>query len=51
MRTYLDHCTYNRLFDDQKNIKIQLETLSKLYIQDQIRLIDFVRIMEGKNEN
>ena len=37
MKIYLDHCTYNRPFDDQRNIKIQLETFAKLYIQDQIR--------------
>jgi hypothetical protein len=37
MRIYLDHCAFNRPFDDQKNIKIQLETSAKLYIQDQIR--------------
>jgi len=37
MRIYLDHCAYNRPFDDQKNIKIQLETSAKLYIQEQIK--------------
>jgi hypothetical protein len=37
MRIYLDHCAYNRPFDDQRNIKNQLETTAKLYIQDQIR--------------
>jgi RNase P subunit RPR2 len=37
MKIYLDHCTYNRPFDDQNNIKNQLETSAKLYIQDQIR--------------
>ena len=37
MRIYLDHCAYNRPFDDQSNIKIQLETYAKLYIQDQIK--------------
>ena len=37
MKIYLDHCTYNRPFDNQNNIKNQLETLAKLYIQDQIR--------------
>jgi hypothetical protein len=37
MKIYLDHCAYNRPFDDQSNIKIQLETLAKLYIQAQIR--------------
>jgi predicted nucleic acid-binding protein len=37
MRVYLDHCAYNRPFDDQSNIKNQLETTAKLYIQAQIR--------------
>jgi hypothetical protein len=37
MKIYLDHCTYNRPFDDQNNIKNQLETSAKLHIQDQIR--------------
>jgi len=37
MRIYLDHCAFNRPFDDQKSIKIQLETSAKLYIQDQIK--------------
>ena len=37
MRIYLDQCTYNRPFDDQNNIKIQLETSAKLHIQDQIK--------------
>jgi len=37
MRVYLDHCAYNRPFDDQKSIKIRLETSAKLYIQAQIR--------------
>jgi predicted nucleic acid-binding protein len=33
----LDHCAYNRPFDDQNNIKNQLETSAKLHIQDQIK--------------
>ncbi len=37
MRIYLDHCTYNRPFDNQNNIMNQLETSAKLHIQDQIR--------------
>jgi hypothetical protein len=37
MRIYLDHCAYNRPFDDQNNIKTQLETRAKLYIQYQIQ--------------
>jgi predicted nucleic acid-binding protein len=37
MKIYLDHCAYNRPFDDQSNVKNQLETTAKLYIQDQIK--------------
>ncbi|MDR1909514.1 MAG: type II toxin-antitoxin system VapC family toxin [Spirochaetaceae bacterium] len=37
MRIYLDQCAYNRPFDDQNNVKNQLETTAKLYIQDQIK--------------
>jgi hypothetical protein len=37
MKVYLDHCAYNRPFDDQNNVKIQLETTAKLYIQNQIK--------------
>ena len=37
MRVYLDNCMFNRPFDDQKHIRIRLETEAKLYIQGQIR--------------
>lgn len=37
MRIYLDNCCYNRPFDDQTHMKIQLETQAKLYIQKEIR--------------
>ena len=37
MRIYLDHCAYNRPFDDQLNVKNQLETMAKLYIQSRIK--------------
>ena len=37
MKIYLDHCAYNRPFDDQSSIKIQLEISAKLYIQEKIR--------------
>lgn len=36
-RVYLDNCCYNRPFDDQTQLKIQLETLAKLKIQKDIR--------------
>ncbi|MDE6607893.1 MAG: hypothetical protein K2K54_09105 [Lachnospiraceae bacterium] len=37
MRIYLDMCCYNRPYDDQSQIKVALETQSKLYIQSQIK--------------
>jgi len=36
MRLYLDNCCFNRPFDDQKQIKIHLETEAKLFIQQKI---------------
>lgn len=33
---YLDNCCFNRPFDDQKQIRIQLETEAKLFIQGEI---------------
>ena len=38
MKIYLDNCCYNRPFDDQKQIKIQLETIAKLHIQNKIKI-------------
>ncbi len=37
MKIYLDNCCYNRPFDDQSQIKINLEAQAKLYIQAKIR--------------
>ena len=37
MRVYLDNCCYNRPFDDQSQIRVVLETLAKLNIQQQMR--------------
>jgi predicted nucleic acid-binding protein len=34
---YLDNCCLNRPYDIQENIKVQIETESKLYIQTKIR--------------
>lgn len=36
MRIYLDNCCFNRPFDDQKQIRIRLETEAKLNIQERI---------------
>ena len=36
MKIYLDNCCYNRPFDDQRQMRIFLETQAKLHIQDLI---------------
>jgi len=41
MKIYLDNCSYNRPFDDQSQMRIYLETQSKLYVQ---QLICFGRL-------
>ncbi|MBR2562418.1 MAG: hypothetical protein IKE31_09800 [Eubacterium sp.] len=37
MKVYLDNCSYNRPFDDQTSLKINLETQAKLQIQADIK--------------
>jgi len=37
MRVYLDNCCFNRPFDDQSLLIIQLETEAKLNIQEKIK--------------
>jgi len=37
MRIYLDNCCYNRPFDGQTQVKVLIETLAKLTIQQQMR--------------
>ena len=37
MRIYLDNCSYNRPYDDQSNIQVQLESQAKLFIQAGIK--------------
>jgi predicted nucleic acid-binding protein len=36
MRVYLDNCCFNRPYDDQSHLKIELETKAKLKIQEMI---------------
>lgn len=36
IKLYLDNCCFNRPFDDQRHIKIRLETEAKLFIQEKI---------------
>ena len=35
-RVYLDNCCFNRPYDDQRQLRIELETKAKLYIQQLI---------------
>lgn len=37
IKVYLDNCSFNRPYDDQKQERIYLETISKLYIQNMIK--------------
>ncbi len=37
MRVYLDNCCFNRPFDDQRQLRIRLETEAKLRIQEAVR--------------
>jgi len=37
MITYLDNCCFNRPFDDQKQLRIKIETEAKLGIQEVVR--------------
>lgn len=36
LKLYLDNCCFNRPYDDQTQLKIELETKAKLFIQDLI---------------
>lgn len=36
MLIYLDNCCFNRPFDDQRQIRIRIETEAKLFIQENI---------------
>ena len=38
MKVYLDNCCFNRPYDDQTSLIIQLETEAKLHVQDLILL-------------
>jgi len=36
VKVYLDNCCFNRPYDDQTQLRIELETKAKLFIQQQI---------------
>lgn len=37
MKVYLDNCCFNRPYDDQSQIRISLETQTKLYVQELVK--------------
>jgi len=37
-KIYLDNCCFNRPYDDQRQLKIELETKAKLFIQNLVAL-------------
>ncbi len=51
---YLDNCCFNRPYDVQSNIKVQLETAAKLFIQSKINqgeyLLIWSYILDYENE-
>ena len=55
LKVYLDNCCYNRPYDDQSQLRIEIETKAKLYIQQrivdgQIILVSSI-ILEFENNN
>ena len=55
VKIYLDNCCYNRPYDDQTQLRIELETKAKLYIQHQIvekefKLVSSI-ILEFENDH
>ena len=38
---YLDNCCFNRPFDDQTQLLINIESIAKIYIQSKILMGDY----------
>ena len=36
MKIYLDNCCFNRPFDDQRQLRIKLESEAKLFLQEKV---------------
>jgi len=56
VKVYLDNCCYNRPYDDQAQLRIELETKAKLHVQQQIAeneisLVSSVIIEYENNDN
>ena len=44
MKIYLDNCMFNRPFDNQTHLRVRIETESKLYVQEKIKLGDLALV-------
>lgn len=42
MRIYLDNCCYNRPYDDQSMLRVELETRCKLRIQELVKQHEYI---------
>ena len=55
LKVYLDNCCFNRPFDDQTSLVVNMESIAKLYIQSKILVgdYDFIwsDILEFENSN
>ena len=56
LKIYLDNCCFNRPYDDQTQLRIELETKAKLHIQQQIiekklKLVSSVILEFENNDN
>jgi predicted nucleic acid-binding protein len=56
LKIYLDNCCYNRPYDDQSKLRIELETKAKLHIQqlitdEKIFLVSSVILEYENNDN
>lgn len=55
MIIYLDNCCFNRPFDDQKQLRIRIETEAKIGIQEAVRAgrleLAWSYILDFENEN
>jgi len=55
-KVYIDNCCYNRPYDDQTQLRIELETKAKLHIQeritdDELTLVSSLMLEYENNDN
>lgn len=44
LKIYLDNCCFNRPFDNQRQVRIHIETEAKLYLQREIENGNLLRV-------